>query len=184
MGSINIVDAVKITDNEGNIADVDQYTNNFGIIATEHKKIHEGKGFTFNKNFIVPKNGYLDVLIVNPAGNFPHLRYYGIEATGAPCEICLFENVITNTDGDIQTLSNNNLNSANTPNLQVYLNADISDYGDEIDCDFIVGSKVEGGNVSPLALEWVLVPSSKYNIRFANKSGDVLDLNFHLFFYE
>ena len=184
MAGINIVDSVKLTDANGNIAEVDQYVNNLGVIVTEHKKIHDGKGFTFNHNLLIEENGTYDVLLVNPAGNYPHLRYYALESTGAPCEICLFKDTVTADDGDLQIIYNNNLNSLNTSNLEVYLNPSISVIGNEIDCDFITGAKFEGGNIRPITTEWILKPLEKYNIRINNKSGDILDMNFHLFYYE
>ena len=183
MAGGNIVDAIKLTDGT-TIAEIDQFSKALNTIDTEHKKLHDGLGYTVAKNFIVGAGDAVEVLLVNPLLNFPHLRIYVVEATGAPSEVCFNRNVTVSVSGDIQAPVNNNLNSSNTPNLSVYLNPDISNYGTEIDCDFITGSKFGGGTAQPYFVEWILKQNEKYTIIFRNKSGISVDVNFHLFWYE
>ena len=183
MAGGNIVDAVKLT-NGTTTVEVDQFSKSLVTIDTEHKKLHDGLGYTFSKNFIVGTGASVEVLLVNPLLNFPHLRIYVVEATGAPSEVCFNKNVTVAVSGDIQAAVNNNLNSSNTPNLAVYLNPDVSNYGTEIDCDFITGSKFGGGTAQPYFVEWILKQDDKYAIIFSNKSGIAVDVNFHLFWYE
>lgn len=183
MAGIRIVDEIKITDGVNDV-EVDQYNNALNVIDTEHKKIHDGKGYTFAKNFIVDANASEEILLINPSLNFPHLRIFVVEVTGAPSEVCLKSGITASVSGDVQTIYNNNLNSSNVPNLDIYLNPDISDYGVEIDCDFITGSKFGGGTAQPYFVEWILKPNEEYAIIFSNKSGITVDVNFHLFWYE
>ena len=185
MGAINIVDEVKILGEDGSSeAIVDQYNKALAIIATEHQKIHQGKGYTLSLDFIVDTNSYQDILLVNPALSFPHFRYYATETTGAPCEICFLREPTASDNGVLQSPKNNNFNSANTSDLQIYSSPVITDIGAEQDCDYITGGKFEGGSVSPAITEWILAPSEKYLLRFENKSGTPVDLNVHLFYYE
>jgi len=185
MGSINIVSKIRILgDDNITQAIVDQYTQSLNTINVEHNKIHQGKGFTFAHECVVPAEGEKILLLDNPIGNYPHLRYYAIETTGAPAEICFHREPTVSVQGTLASLVNNNLNSANTPNLQLYEDTQLSDYGVELDCDFIVGGKFEGGSASPTITEWVLVPGEKYALVFKNNSGISIDLNIHLFFYE
>lgn len=183
MGAINIVDKVKITNGTTDVV-VDSITAALNVITSEHKKIHDGDGFTYNADFILGPLEKIDILLVNPAGSYPHFRFYAVEASGAPGEVCLYKDTITSADGNLQSTYNNNLNSSNTPDMQVYLNSTITDDGEEIDCDILTGQKFEGGNVKPFVTEWILKPDTKYLIRYENNADIAIDVNVHLFHYK
>ena len=102
MAGINIVDSVKILgEDDASEAIVDQYNKALSVITTEHEKIHDGKGYTVSLDFIIPAAGFIDILMVNPALNWPHLRYYASETTGAPCQICFFREPTVNDNGSL-----------------------------------------------------------------------------------
>ena len=153
-------------------------------IVKEHFKIHEGSGFTSSFSFSVGNGEDYYILLANPAGNYPHIRKYTITSDGAPVDIRLFEEPTVSDAGSVADGVNNNRNSPITPSLVVTKDATITDDGDVVEVDAIVGAKHSGGNAKGIIVEWILDPSKSWVIKVTNNSGGSADMTFNMFWYE
>jgi len=184
MAAINIVDSVKIQNDTNDLLQIDSITNSAYIIPVEHGYIHKGLGFFLSHSTIVDANNNYDILLINPTNNNLHLMNHNATAAFSPGEFSIYEDAIINDNGSSLTIKNSNRLSSNIPNATIYENPNINDIGYELDCDFIIGSKVSGGITSEISFEWILKQNSNYIFRYKNNSGIAADLNIKLFFLE
>ncbi len=182
MAGGNIIDAVKIQDEDANIVKVDA-TGSAYTIPVEHGVIHQGLAFTLVHNTVVAANSTYDILFQTPATEI-HLMAHKIVTTTAPGQLCLFESPTVSASGTPLTSMNNLRSSAVTPNTVICKEPDITTEGTQVDCDFITGSKLEGGMTSELAFEWILKSNEYYLFRYQNASGIPTDANFSFFYME
>ena len=151
-------------------------------IEIEHSRIHESAAFTYSLKAIVLKNTNLDFLIVVNTGKHPHFRDYTFSSTSVPCDIFLYENTVTLNNGILQEILNNNRNSSNTCDINLYLKPIITDIGKQIHYDIISEYKSIGGNVKTIPVEWILQPIEKYLLRLTNNSLKIAIVAVNLFF--
>jgi hypothetical protein len=154
------------------------------IISAEHTRIHESLGFTCTGKSTVANAASFDILIKNPAGNFPHFRFYAFSSDGAPSDVFLYEGTTVSGDGDACNIYNNNRNSGNTPNPSLFSEPTVTDDGVEIEYSLILGSKQTGGSAESVSVEWILKPDENYLIRYTNNSGQSATIGYHVFFYD
>lgn len=154
------------------------------IIAEEHTRIHESKGFTLTGKRTVASGARINILIKNPGGNFPHFRFYAFASEKAPADIFLYEGTTISADGTELTPRNNNRNSSNVPNITLHETPTITDDGTEIEYSLIAGSKHVGGSAESITAEWILQSDENYLLRYTNNSGQSSLVGFHIFFYE
>ena len=154
------------------------------VIAEEHTRIHESKGFTLTGKRTVASGSRINILIKNPAGNFPHFRFYAFASEKAPADIFLYEGTTVSVDGTELTPRNNNRNSSNVPNITLHETPTITDDGEEIEYSLIAGGKHTGGTAESITVEWILQPDQNYLLRYINNSGQSSLVGFHIFFYE
>jgi len=167
------------------ISTVEQYSVATNVIQTEHARIHAGEGYTVTAKFTGVANGASkDILLSNPAANFPHLRIYSVESEKAPANIILYEGATVSADGTALTIFNNNRGSSNTAGMTAFHGPTITDIGTDIEHSFIAGSKQVGGSFSDFSYEWLLKANTKYIVRYTNNSGQTSEVNFKLFWYE
>lgn len=163
---------------------VDRSGRYIPIIAEEHSRIHEALGFTCTGKATVANGANFDILIKNPADNFPHFRFYAISSENAPADIFLYEATTVSADGSACNVYNNNRNSANTSNPSLFTGPTVTGVGTEIEYSLIAGSKQIGGSAESITVEWNLKPNENYMVRYTNNSGQNSTIGFHLFFYD
>lgn len=163
---------------------VDRSGRYIPIIEPEHTRIHEGVAYIHSHEHIVANDVNLDHLLKNPAGSFPHLRWWRFITTASPGMIMIFKNPTTTADGTATNTVNLNDNSTNTPNLQLFSNPTVTDPGTEMYVDYVTGTKLQGGSPDKIISEIILKPSTNYLIRYTNRAGVDIDLNTNIFWYE
>lgn len=163
---------------------IDRLSNAANIIEVEHKKIHDGKGFTTSDNFVIANNETYSLLLQNPLGNFPHIRSYNVSATNNPMVIELLEGVTWSTSGNSATTFNNLRASSITPNLVVCGSTVLTDNGVKLEHSMITAGKDTGGNIKQIVTEWDLKSGSDYAIKITNNSGGAGSFVFNMFWYE
>jgi hypothetical protein len=154
------------------------------IIEPEHTRIHEGVAYIHSHEHIALNNENVDHLLVNPAGNFPHLRWWRFITTASPGMVAIFRSPTTTDNGSAVNIINLNDNSTNTPNLGLFSNPIVTDVGTEMYVDYITGTKLQGGSPDKIISEIILKPSTNYLIRYTNRAGVDIDLNTNIFWYE
>ncbi len=168
----------------------DKYAHAVTAITEEHRLIHDGMGFTMTyKAAAVADEASSDILLVVPAGCYPHLRKFVTNATGGPLDAFLYEGTTASADGTALVETNNNRNSATTANMVVTHTPTVDPVGTQIDYALLptltaIGSNVGGVKGPDIGEEWVLKPSTKYLLRVTNNSGGAVDVGWHLFWYE
>ena len=182
MAGGNIIDAVKIQDEDTNIFKIDT-TGAAYTIPVEHGIIHQGLAFTLVHRTVVAANTTYDILIHTPASEI-HLMAHKVSSTTSPGQLCMFESPTFSASGTPLTSMNNLRSSAVTPNTIICKDSDITTVGTQIDCDFITGAKLEGGMTSEIAFEWILKSDAYYLFRYQNAAAIPADANFSFFYME
>lgn len=163
----------------------DQYTECTGVIDSAHLKVHEGKSYFFSYlNAAVASAANVDILLNNPASNYPHITT--LIGAGGNSSVAMFEGVTTSADGTALNVFNRSRSNTNTASLVVSHTPTITDLGTEIFDSYVFGgekSKATGGS-DGFAEEIILKPNTKYLIRITNDSGasEVVVVDGH--FYE
>jgi len=180
---VNIIDRegefVNVTDNALDINnDVlneaqDPMSKNIGTIDIEHKKIHDGTHF-FNSKYITATNAETVNWVLETGAKTAHMTF-AIDSADAGFSFITYENIVANEDGTLQTLLNNNRNSATTSTLKMRLRATGTDItgSQEVRSGWYgtAGgtSQRQGGNLTRGA-ELLLKPNTKYLLRITNLS--------------
>lgn len=164
---------------------VDSATGAVQTIDWEHSRIHSSKAFLVNGKHTIANGASLDILLSNPAGNYPHLRAATANVTGAPFDVCIYEAPTVSANGTAATARNLNRNSAATANLLAYTGPTVTGTGTELECSIVPGAKQTGGSgIDNIQMEWVLKANTLYLVRFTNNSGGSEDASIKLFWYE
>lgn len=191
-GSVTQVDnnnplPVGIYGSNGNLSYVDQFSGAIGFIEQEHLKIHEGKGFTIAKRLTIANVGGIhEFLGIVPAASFPHFRSIIVAADGGPFDIDFYEGTTVSANGTAVTPQNNNRNSTNTANLDIYDTPTITNDGTLIEPVLVPGTKQSGSLGSEGSNEWNLKVSTNYMIRITNNTTGAGTSRFtiNMFWYE
>ena len=154
----------------------DSLTSTLRAIEIEHALSHDGKAFVCtNITSAVANGANADTLLINPTSNFPHLRLWDYETTGAPATIELWEGPFTvSNTGTACSLNVTNRTSSNTSSLGVYNTSSITlnnSLSTRLESHTLTGAKQEGGTQQGTAIEWVLKDNTNYLMRFNNASG-------------
>lgn len=164
---------------------VDSVTGAVQTIDWEHSRIHSSKGFLLNGKHTIANGASLDVLLSNPAGNYPHLRAVTADVTGAPFSIYIYEAPTVSANGTAAPAKNLNRNSAVAANLLTYTGPTVTTVGTELECSVIPGAKQTGGSgTENIQMEWILKSNTLYLVRLTNNSGGSEDASIKLFWYE
>lgn len=164
---------------------VDPESHSVMMIEWEHARIHAGKGFTNTNRFTLNNNATAYHLLVNPAGNEPHIRTLLVSVTGAPVELYWLESPITTANGTATVSANNNRGSLITPQLQLYSGPTVTSEGQFLGFDIMTGSKSVGGAGTENAQrEWILKPATNYLIKLVNTGAGNIVYGLKVFWYE
>ncbi len=159
-------------------------------INWEHHQTHNGETYQFQKRILaLSDDASATVWVRVPAGIYMHLKKMQLWTDGAEVRVLLHEGG-TATTGVAITSRNRNRGSSQSSTVQIYYSGTITtrDTGIELDSISIGGGgatpsgKVGGGGDE--LLEWILKPSTDYQINVLNKSGAASIINVRGFWYE
>ena len=164
---------------------VDQYAKAIKVIDPEHARIHLGELFQYKHQFTGIANGAnLDILFSVPAATFPHLRKFQVKGSDSPFSVSLYEGATTTDDGTELTPFDFNRNTGNTPNTNIFQGPTVSAIGTLLEDETVATGKDTAGSTDGLAVEWDLLPNTKYLMRLTNNAGGALSANIVLIWYE
>jgi len=176
-----------LSDANGKIAYIDQFSGAVGCIEQEHLKIHEGKGFTLAKRLSIANvGGTHEFLGIVPALVYPHFRKITVASDGGPFDVDFYEGTTVSDNGTAVTACNNNRNSATTAELLIYDTPTITGDGTLLEPILIPGTKQSGALGSEGSNEWDLKQDEKYMIRITNNTtgGGSSNFTINIFWYE
>lgn len=179
-----------LSDANGKIAYVDQYSGAIGTIDQEHLKIHQGKGFTLAKRIVIDDTGGAtpthEFLGIVPAGVFPHFRSITVSSDGGPVDVDLYEGTTVSANGTAITPYNNNRNSGTTAAMTVFESPTITTDGTLLEPIIIPGTKQQGSFGSEASNEWNLKADTIYMIRITNNTigAGTSRFTLNMFWYE
>ncbi len=163
---------------------IDKYNHAIVIMATEHEKIHDHKGFSCSGKHVVTAGATLDLLMINPSLNFPHLRYFSVTSTGGPCDVEVYEDTVISATGTVCVARvDHNRNDPVTPLLVISSGA-AETAGTQLSISGITGEKKVSGSGDTVPREWILKQSAASMIRVTNNSGSEQTLWTEMFWYE
>jgi len=156
----------------GTAISVDQYSGAVGVIEQEHLKIHEGKGYTVGARFTIGNGGgTYDFLGIVPAGVYPHFRTMAVSLDDGPFDIDFYEAATVSANGTAVTANNNNRNSTNTPDLDIYDSPTVTTVGNLLEPVLVPSVNKIGALGVGASNEWILKESTIYLIRVTNNTS-------------
>jgi len=179
---------------------IDRLTGAQVTISEEHWLTHKGLTFAMSHRFAAVANAAsVNLLLKNPAGNYPHLHKIDVIVEDGDVDMFGFEGVVVSADGTPLVAGNTNRASSNTPTLEIFHTPTITDDGTQIWQDWApptaagaggggggggAGARHEGIIYSPVGDEWILAPDTNYVLRHTNNSGGAIDILVRIMFYE
>lgn len=175
---------VKLTDGSSSVSILN---SSLEIIDHTHAEIHEGNYYTANHFFqAVANNGYADLHMITGSTKIIHL--VAVIQSEAKSYVNFYRGTTYTNNGTSVTIFNNNENSTNTAQPDVYYTPTVSATGVLLFQDFVVASTGQnplGGRLSSRN-EWILKPDTDYLVRVQNVggSGVTSDITLSFDFYE
>jgi len=166
---------------------VDAMSNLLISIEPEHAAIHDGIHYVVEDFVSIANGGSASIIIETPA--FPTAHFvFEIYAVEGICDIELRESATANVDGTALTPRNNNRISTNTSALVFRLNPTGLVDGTTLLSKSRTGSgngptTRVGGNIQHTK-EYILKPSTKYQIKFTNQAGINNTIGWSINYYE
>jgi hypothetical protein len=168
----------------------DPFTHSLTMIGEKHRMIHDGFSYHCTDRAVSLANGAdLDILLDNPAGNFPHINGILFSMGDSPCDLVSYEGVTTSASGTLAARFNRNRNSTNESAMLAYVGPTVTDLGLQVHDRFIPDAGGAGSNdvgvISPnFGEEWILKPATKYLVRLTNNSGGAITVGMEMLWYE
>ena len=154
------------------------------VIDSDHSRIHKWQGYSASNKFTGLNTGdSFDILLRNPAFNFPHLRVFEFDSDKSPWDIMLYEAPSTTDDGIAIIFNNLSRNSSNTPDLLGFTEPTVTNAWTQLEFHLITWTKASGGSSQGAVTERNLKTDTDYLVRFtAGANGTTI--GWYLFFYE
>jgi len=167
--------------------DVDGTTTALRTVTYEHHEMHSGSHYLYRSYYNVAKAGVKELLIVTPAGTKWAHMVTGFMISTSTVVAEWFEGVTTTDDGTEVLTRNRNRNVADNNTMIIYEDPTVSAgaVAANIVQDGIFGAG--GGSFGGGARdneEVVLLPSTKYLVRFTEQNVSAVDINFSADWYE
>jgi len=142
------------------------------FIDKSHSELHEGGVFAVAQHATLGNAGTRDVLLVPPAGVYPHITFAvrGSKETN----IKLYEGVTEDGDGTDITAYNRNRNSSATASTALAHTPTVTDTGTLLQEQHVgggIGNQRFGGEAREES-EWILKPATKYLLRVTSEEAD------------
>lgn len=152
----------QIADAEGDVANVDEFSEALETIDVPHAHIHEGKMFDMCELATITSGSNRDYLVITGANKFVHFKVT-CTADGKG-DVAIYEEPTTSANGTGMAELNRNRASAITPEVTVFHTPTVSAVGTML-CDELFGSGNKSGGETRADNEWVLKKNTKYLIR-------------------
>lgn len=168
-----------------NTASFDNVDASFVTIDLPHHKIHDGRFFTACRLFEnVADAGTAEILLVTGSTREIHLSL--TTRVDGQSLLALFEDTTVSDNGTQITEQNNNRNSSNTADMDVYYTPTITGDGTQICGAYIPAGERKSflGGEHSSRIEWILDGGSNYLIRVTNNTGDVENIGIKVEWYE
>ena len=160
-------------------------------IKTEHQAIHEGRAFSFSKDFTIASGGTASIIIKTPAAStseFVHLKRKNLSAGAELFNISFYEDITATYGTSTLIAHNRNRNSSSETGVIIYdspssivrTNATLlinrlASGGDD--------NKGSAGDETINTAEWILKPASYYEIKIDNDGDGEAVCTLNGFFY-
>lgn len=166
---------------------IDKISNNLVAIETEHSSVHDGDHYTI-KDFASLNTGVTtNFIIETPAAPVAHFKFNVASMTGA-IDIEFRETVVAASDGTAITPVNNNRISTKTSSLVFRRDPTGITDGTSILTRERIGSGTNPSNrlagVGTRNEEFVLKPSTKYQVKIVNQAGAANVVQWEFSYYE
>jgi hypothetical protein len=155
-----------------------------GIRITDNiqSALHDGNMYSFTNHGTIAAGASL-ILLVRIGYKQVHFDGFSMDISQSPFLIEMFEAPTVTTTGTLQTVSNRNRASANTPTMSLYTGAAVFANGTLIADDLLLiagqGSNVLSGS-SSIDNGWVLKANTDYIIKLTNQAGITTSYNTNL----
>jgi hypothetical protein len=166
---------------------IDSSTNSLQTVDYAHHEIHSGTHYLFRSYYTIAKNGSKDFLVVTPAGTTWAHVVIGFDFSTSTTIVEWFEGVTTSADGTLVLERNRNRNVADNNTTLVYEDPTVTDgavAANIIQNGIFGAGKGSFGGGARDNEEIVLLPSTKYLIRFTEQNISATNLNFFIDWYE
>lgn len=169
---------------------LEEVSDAISIIDIDHHRIHEGQFYEFFvQKTSLSSGGTYDVSFTTSSSPYIHYRLANVSPTADKLTMDLYEGN-TISGGATITSYNRNRNSTATTTLIIVTSATITALGTNINkvllgggSDVGVNALKIGGTFNPQG-EWILKPSTNYNLRFTNGSSAANTFVVNNVFYE
>jgi len=145
---------------------IDQMTGAANFIGAIHYHVHEQKHFTCTDiDLDVDASAPKEWLIKTPS-NPIRVHFVSSIITSVAAQVYFYEGVTVSSTGTELPIWNNDRSSGVSSNVKWYKDPTVTDYGTQLDVQWIPGEKVgKIGAVSRPQTEWILKPDEQYLIR-------------------
>ncbi|MCP5006516.1 MAG: hypothetical protein GY941_21640 [Planctomycetes bacterium] len=179
---------------------IDGSTNSLQTVSYQHHEVHGGSDYDVTEVFDLPANDYLDIQITTPAG--AKLAHFTMDFfVEVPMEWWFYETVVINAfDAAITPINHRRDAGENSTLVLGYaINTSLANAESDTDTDPTAtilahgkaGDTGGGGKKATTAAgsgnsreEWILLPNTKYSLRFFDLSTDGGYIAVHLDWYE
>jgi hypothetical protein len=166
---------------------VDPVSGGWSVVTTDHRKTHEGLGFSVQGIYTAVANGatvnYAFKTPTAASGKYIHLKYKDIQATAAKMRVDLLE-APTNAPTLGTDLTTYNRRRIGTPTATAMQAIKTGMTIDGTGAATIESQQFLNSAARSLDIEWVLKPDTWYIRTFTNGTGAAADVSFFEFWYE
>lgn len=164
---------------------VDSIGEGLVVIDADHYRVHLGQAyFSSLKISTLGAGASFDILLTNPADNYPHLRSFAGVMTSGPCDVFVYEDTTVSSAGTGVAAVNMNRSSANTADLVLTHTPTVTRVGTQLEYTMLPAGHKQGGVWASVAIEWILKPSANYMFRLTNNDNSAVDGGLEFFWYE
>lgn len=162
------------------------------VIETLHRNNHEGwVHHAGDKMDGLLTAGSDELLIKVPAGVYPHVQRLTLSLGRGDVDVEIREGPVVSDDGTLVASLNTNRNSANTAEMLTYHTPTVTTPGALVHTMWVPPTST-GVGLSPQGIitregageEWLLAPSTDYQITITNNSGATISWSWSMLWYE
>ena len=163
---------IKIKDNDGNIAKIDEMTQTLVNTDESDNAIHEGNSYVaFIADDAMGNNDTIEMLIITPDTTvWPHITLRVIASGDGILKAYI--DPVTTSDGTPVTAANRNSNSSNTATTDIYHTPTVTSDGTEIFVAYFGAGLTGTGGAAKSANDFILQQNTKYLVRFTSEDNN------------
>jgi len=123
-------------------------------------------------------------LLIRTNGARVHVIQYSVAAGTAPTDLFYYENVSVSNNGTVVPGNQRNRINLTNSSAKWFSEPTVTDKGDLIDRDLLVGEKREGGQTDAIPHHWILRPNETYLIQGVNRANSDAEQNYKIIWWE